>query len=61
MGLKTKTLYKFCLILFNIPASSAYVKRFFSIYGLVNRKRAGNMTDKNLINRAFLKTNIDFC
>ena len=52
-------LYKFCLILFNIPASSAYVERFFSICGLVNRKRAGNMTDRNLINRAFLKTNID--
>ena len=43
---------------FNIPTSSAYVEHFFSICGVVNRKRAGNMTDETLINRAFLKSNL---
>ena len=52
-------LYKLSLVLFNIPSSSAFVERFFSICGIVNNQRRGNMKDQNLINRAFLKTNID--
>ena len=51
-------LYNLCLMFFNILTSSAYVERFFSICGVVNRKRAGNMTDEKLINRAFLKSNL---
>ena len=38
-------LYNLCLMLYNIPSSSAYVERFFSICGVVNRKRAGNMRE----------------
>ena len=51
-------LFELASILLNIPSSSAYVERFFSICGVVNRKRAGNMSDETLINRAFLKTNL---
>ena len=52
-------LYNLSLIFFNIPASSASVERLFSICGIVNRKRAGNMNNQTLINRAFLKANSD--
>ena len=52
-------LYKLSLMYYNIPTSSAYVERFFSICGIVNRKRAGNMSDDTLINRAFLKSNLN--
>ena len=52
-------LFELTLILLNIPSSSAYVERFFSICGVVNRKRAGNMSDETLINRSFLKTNLE--
>jgi hypothetical protein len=45
--------------LHNIPASSASVERLFSICGIINRKRAGNMSDKTLIDRAFLKANVE--
>ena len=44
-------------ILLNIPSSSAFIERFFSVCGIVNRQRAGNMSDSTLINRSFLKTN----
>ena len=53
------SLYKLALILFNIPSSSAFVERFFSICGIVNDKRRGNMKDETLINRSFLKSNLD--
>jgi hypothetical protein len=46
------------MMLRNIPASSACVERFFSICGIVHHKRAGNMSDSTLENRAFLKTNL---
>ena len=52
-------LYELWFILRNISSSSAYVERFFSICGIVNRKRAGNMSDETLINRSFLKANIN--
>jgi len=52
-------LFELTNILQNIPSSSAYVERFFSICGVVNRKRAGNMSDETLINRSFLKTNLN--
>jgi hypothetical protein len=53
-----KNLFECALILRNIPASSAFVERFFSICGIVHRKRAGNMNDKTLVNRSFLKSNL---
>ena len=42
-------LFELTLILLNIPSSSAYVERFFSICGVVKRKRAGNMSYETLI------------
>ena len=38
-------LFELTLILLNIPSSSAYVERFFSICGVVNRKRTGIYTE----------------
>ena len=52
-------LYELACILLNIPSSSSYVERFFSVCGIVNRQRAGNMNNSTLINRAFLKVNLD--
>ena len=51
-------LYKVARHLLSIPSSSAFVERFFSICGVICRKRAGNMSDKTLITRSFLKTNM---
>jgi len=45
-------------ILSNIPASSAYVERFFSICGIVKKQRASTMTDGLFVARCLLKTNI---
>ena len=44
---KEMLLYVLILMYYNIPTSSAYVERFFSICGIVNRKRAGNMKWSN--------------
>ena len=51
-------LSKLALILLNIPASSAFVERFFSICGVVCRTRAGNMSPKMIISRSLLKANL---
>jgi hypothetical protein len=47
------------MLLYNIPSSSAFIERFFSICGVVNRTRAGNMSVLTLQTRAFLKSNIE--
>ena len=44
-------------ILFNIPSSSAFIERFYSVCGNVCNKKAGNMTPNTLIQRSFLKAN----
>ena len=51
-------LSELALILLNIPASSAFIERFYSICGNVCKPRAGNMTPKLIIERSFLKSNI---
>ena len=56
---KEMLLYVLILMYYNIPTSSAYVERFFSICGIVNRKGADNMSDDTLINCAFLKSNFN--
>jgi hypothetical protein len=56
---KLPNLHKLSIILLNIPASSAYVERFFSICGFVNDKRRGNMKPDLLIKRCLLAANID--
>ena len=46
------------LILNNIPSSSAFIERFFSICGVFNKPRASTMTDGLFRCRCMLKTNI---
>ena len=45
-------------ILFNIPSSSAYIERFYSIAGNVCKQRCGNMSSETIIYRSVLKANI---
>jgi predicted DNA-binding ribbon-helix-helix protein len=52
-------LAKAALILYNIPASSAFIERFFSICGITCRKNAGNMGPSMIINRSMLKANLN--
>lgn len=51
-------MYKCANHLLSMPASSAFIERYFSICGVVCKKRAGNMTDDLIIMRSFLKTNM---
>jgi hypothetical protein len=50
--------YKLAIILCNIQSSSAFIERFFSICGVVCKKRAANMNNKLIIMRSVMKTNI---
>ena len=53
------SLYKLAQRLLTIPASSAFIERFFSVCGVICKKRCGNMSDELKIMRSFLKCNID--
>ena len=53
------SLYKLAQRLLTIPASSAFIERFFSVCGVICKKRCGNMSDELIIMRSFLKCNID--
>ena len=53
------SLYKLAQRLLTIPASSAFIERFFSVCGVICKKRCGNMSDELIIMRPFLKCNID--
>jgi hypothetical protein len=55
---KVPMLNQLYLILNNIPSSSAFIERFFSICGVVNKPRASTMTDGLFRCRCMLKTNI---
>jgi hypothetical protein len=55
---KLPNLYKLSLILLNIPSSSAYIERFFSICGFVCDNRRGNMSTNLTIKRCLLSANI---
>jgi len=44
-------------ILLNIQSSSAFVERFFSICGIICKKRASNMKNKLIIMRSMMKAN----
>lgn len=52
-------LFKLYVRFSSIPASSAFIERFFSICGVVCKQRAGNSSDDLLITRSFLKCNIE--
>lgn len=61
--LKKANLYpnltKAAQIVYNIPSSSAFIERFFSICGITCRKNAGNIGASMIINRSMLKANIN--
>ena len=52
-------LYKTALVLCSINSSSAFIERFFSICGVINDCRRGNMDKDLFFIRAFLACNID--
>ncbi len=45
-------------VLLGIQSSSAFIERFFSICGIVCKKRSANMSDDQIILRSFLKSNM---
>ena len=51
------TLFNVATFLASIPASSAFIERFFSIAGLYSNKRTGNVSVELLCARALLKAN----
>ena len=51
-------LSKLALRLLNIAASSAFIERFFSICGVISKKRCGNMGPDLTIMRSLLKCNL---
>ena len=50
-------LYEFATVVLSIPASSAYIERFFSFSGVVCTNRKLNMKDDLIILRSLLKAN----
>ncbi|RNA40759.1 zinc finger BED domain-containing 1-like [Brachionus plicatilis] len=46
-------------ILFSIPALSAFVERYFSIYGIVSSKRSQHINPQNFMSKTLLKVNVD--
>ena len=51
-------LYRLQQVLLNIPATSSFIERFFSISGIVCDIRRLNMTDDLIIMRTLMKTNM---
>ena len=51
-------LHELSKALFCIQSSSAFIERFFSICGVVCKKRSSNMSDEKIILRSFLKSNM---
>jgi hypothetical protein len=45
--------------LLNVQASTAFVERFFSICGIICNVKNTNMSDKMIIMRSILKTNME--
>lgn len=56
---KFPLLLKVAAILLNIPSSSAFVERFFSLCGIISTVRNANMKDELLIIRSMLKVNMN--
>lgn len=52
-------LKKLALILFNIPSSSAYIERHFSLSGAICEQRRGNMTAELVSIKCLLKANLN--
>lgn len=58
-GEKFPRLRQVALILFSIPASAAFIERFFSICGLVCDKRSMNMNPETLTEKILIRVNVD--
>jgi hypothetical protein len=56
---KYEHLHKTATILLNIPASSAFIERYFSVCGIISNNRCGNMSPDLLITRSLLQANIE--
>jgi len=56
---KLPNLFKVAQFGFSVPASSAFIERFFSVCGVVCKKRCGNMSDDFIVKRSFLKCHMD--
>jgi hypothetical protein len=48
-GSQFPTLYKLALILYNVPSSSAFIERFYSICGNVCKTKCGNFSSEKII------------
>ena len=59
VGRKFPNLSKLALLLMNIPSSSAYIERQFSVSGSICSQRRGNMSSEQIINRVVIKTNMN--
>ena len=57
-GEKFPILRRIAVILYNIPSSSAFIERFYSICGNVCKVRSGNINSDTIIYRSMLKANI---
>ena len=53
-------LYELAAVLFNIPASSSYAERFFSVCGYVCKTRSGNENGETIILRSMLRANYEY-
>ncbi|RNA03210.1 hypothetical protein BpHYR1_011108 [Brachionus plicatilis] len=56
---KLPILSQVALKIFCIPASSAFIERYFSICGLFNNKRSINIKPENFIDKVMFRVNID--
>ena len=52
-------LFELQIILLNLPATSSFIERFFSISGIVCDVRRLNMTDDLVIKRSMMKANMN--
>jgi hypothetical protein len=52
-------LFDLQIILLNLPATSSFIERFFSISGIVCDVRRLNMTDDLVIKRSMMKANMN--
>ncbi|CAF0945758.1 unnamed protein product, partial [Brachionus calyciflorus] len=58
-GKDMPNLKKLACLLHNMPSSSAFIERFYSICGGVCKKNSGNMAPNTIIKRSVLKANIN--
>jgi hypothetical protein len=57
---KMPNLNRLALLITNMPSSSAFIERFFSVCGIIKNKQRGNMKPDLLEMRSLLKSNLNF-